>query len=87
MNQTASSLITVSLSKFNNQSRQYGEYRKIQVPKADARIATQAIKAMGLRKVETFFLYNWEIDGQRHELYALSPFVFDHIESRQIHMT
>ncbi len=86
MKQTAS-LITVSLKKFNNQSKQYEPYRNIQVPKNDCSIATQAFKAMDIKPVKEFALYQWEIDGEQHELYSLSPFVFDHIESQQIHMT
>jgi hypothetical protein len=84
---TIPSLIIVTLKKFNNQSRQYDPYRTIQVAKHDAKIATQAIKAMDLKPVKEFALYQWEIDGEKYELYSLSPFVFDHIESQQLHMT
>jgi hypothetical protein len=77
----------VTLKKFNNQSRQYDPYRSIQVAKHDAKIATQAIKAMDLRPVKEFALYQWEIDGEKYELYSLSPFVFDHIEAQLTYMS
>lgn len=74
--------VQIKQSKFDNQARQYREYRTILAEEYKLRRTVESFEYMKKPNIPEFYRYQWVLDGKEYEMNCLSPDVFDDCEAK-----